>query len=255
MRSGGPGQPRPRRGRIAHARSRPSPHPLDPSLSAADAWGPTPKSSPPDGQFERAAQEGPFTTPSSKGTLAVPENIGERMGGVATDEGQPAGVPVNRSSDCAALLPKGSMGTDKRRPGRDHRFRGHPDARHTYITPAADLGPRTARTPPPSLVGGRESEPPRRHCPGRVPMGRGGFRDSRTWRPIVTAGGTCLHRRDADRALRLRVQTGTEMWKASLPAGAGDARGTRHRTAVRRDRRRRGGRSGGRRIIAFALPK
>ncbi|HXM39439.1 MAG TPA: pyrroloquinoline quinone-dependent dehydrogenase [Gemmatimonadales bacterium] len=206
--------------------------PLSPlRYSAEDAWGPTPEA--------RAAcraiisalrNEGAFTPPSLEGTLAVPSNIGgAHWGGVAADEGRGiAVVPVNRLAAIVQLLPADKFNGDSMR--HDDAQRGIEDWEYTRMrgTPYVMRrrlfwGPNMIPcTPPPfgSLVavslstGGILWDVPL----GMMPAGAG---SPNLGGPIVTASGLVFIGATVDRALRaFDVQTGRELWKASLPAGA-----------------------------------
>jgi len=201
------------------------------SYTADSAWGPTPEA--------RAAcrsilaalwTEGPFTPPSLQGTLSVPSNIGgAHWGGVAIDQGRGlAVVPVNRVATMVQLFPAEGFNGDSLR--REDAARGITDFEYTRMrgTPyvmrrRVILGPSGLPcTPPPwgALVavnlatGG---------IAWNVPLGSmGGVPGSANLGgPIVTAGGVVLIGATLDRAIRaFDVETGRELWKADLPAGA-----------------------------------
>jgi len=208
--------------------------PLSPlHYSAADAWGPTPES--------RAAcrailgallNDGPFTPPSLQGTLAVPGNIGgAHWGGVAVDEGRAlAVVPVNTVPAMVQLFPAEGFNGDSMR--REDAQRGLIDFEYTRMrgTPYVMrrrliLGPTGLPcTPPPfgSLVavnlntGG---------IAWNVPLGTmgesPGLGSPNLGGPIVTAGGLVFIGATLERAFRaFDMETGRELWKAPLPAGA-----------------------------------
>jgi quinoprotein glucose dehydrogenase len=208
--------------------------PLSPlHYSAADAWGPTPEAQ----AACRAIlgglhNEGAFTPPSLQGTLMVPGNIGgAHWGGVAVDEGRAlAVVPVNRLPAMVQLFPaEGFNGDSMRRSDADHgitdfeytRMRGTPYIMRRRLI----LGPTGVPcTPPPfgSLVavnlntGGIAWSVPlgtMGDAPGLGSPNLGG--------PIVTASGLVFIGATLDRAIRaFDVETGRELWKAPLPAGA-----------------------------------
>ena len=208
--------------------------PLSPlHYSAADAWGPTPES--------RAAcrailgallNDGPFTPPSLQGTLAVPGNIGgAHWGGVAVDERRAlAVVPVNTVPAMVQLFPAEGFNGDSMR--REDAQRGLIDFEYTRMrgTPYVMrrrliLGPTGLPcTPPPfgSLVavnlntGG---------IAWNVPLGTmgesPGLGSPNLGGPIVTAGGLVFIGATLERAFRaFDMETGRELWKAPLPAGA-----------------------------------
>ena len=206
--------------------------PLSPlHYSAADAWGPTPEAQTTCRAILGALRnDGPFTPPSLQGTLVVPGNIGgAHWGGVAIDEGRAlAIVPVNRIPAMVQLFPaEGFNGDSIRRSDADHgitdfeytRMRGTPYVMRRRLI----LGPTGLPcTPPPfgALVavnlktGG---------IAWTVPLGTmGGAPGSpNLGGPIVTAGAVVFIGATLDRMLRaFDVETGRELWKAALPAGA-----------------------------------
>lgn len=208
--------------------------PLSPHvLTAADAFGITPES--------RAAcaatiaalrNDGIFTPPSLKGTLAMPSNIGgAHWGGVAWDEERGiAVVPVNTMAAFVRLVP--AEGTDldslRRESSRlDHqvnRLRGTPFYQVRGLLFGADGVPCT---PPPfgSLVGvdvaAREivwSTP--LGDPGVDNPGFDGLGSPNLGGAIVTAGGLAFIAATLDQRIRaFDVETGRELWSAALPAG------------------------------------
>lgn len=206
--------------------------PLSPlQYSANDAWGPTPEA--------RAAcrellgslrNDGPFTPPSLEGTLVVPGNIGgAAWGGVAIDESRSlAIVPVNRLPAMVQLFKADGFNgdsiraVDARRGLTDFeytRMRGTPYImRRRLILGSSGL---PCITPPfgslvaVSLGTGR--------IVWNVPLGTmGGFPGAvNLGGPIVTAGGIVFIGATLDRAIRaFDAETGRELWKADLPAGA-----------------------------------
>ncbi len=208
--------------------------PLSPHVrTAADAFGITPES--------RAAcaatiaalrNDGIFTPPSLKGTLAMPSNIGgAHWGGVAWDEERGiAVVPVNTMAAFVRLVP--AEGTDldslRRESSRlDHqvnRLRGTPFYQVRGLLFGADGVPCT---PPPfgSLVGvdvaAREivwSTP--LGDPGVDNPGFDGLGSPNLGGAIVTAGGLAFIAATLDQRIRaFDVETGRELWSAALPAG------------------------------------
>ena len=199
--------------------------------SADDAWGPTPEAKAACHDILAALRnEGPFTPPSMQGTLSQPGNIGgAHWGGVAIDEGKSlAIVPVNRVPAMVQLFRTEGFNGDSIRTvdaGRGitdfeyTRMRGTPYIMRRRII----LGPTGLPcTPPPfgSLVavnlntGG---------IAWNVPLGTmGGVPGSpNLGGPIITAGGIVFIGATLDRAFRaFDVETGRELWKADLPAGA-----------------------------------
>ncbi|MFN2571804.1 MAG: pyrroloquinoline quinone-dependent dehydrogenase, partial [Gemmatimonadales bacterium] len=208
--------------------------PLSPlHYSAADAWGPTPEAQTACRAILGALRnDGPFTPPSLEGTLAVPGNIGgAHWGGVAIDEGRGlAVVPVNRIPAMVQLIPAEGFNGDSLR--RVDANRGITDYEYTRMrgTPfimrrRLIVGPAGLPcTPPPfgSLVavslktGG---------IAWNVPLGTmgdvAGLGSPNLGGPIITAGGVVFIGATLDRAFRAYdVETGRELWRAPLPAGA-----------------------------------
>src|SRR5256712_1585413 len=199
--------------------------------SADDAWGPTPEAKAACHDILAALRnDGPFTPPSTQGTLSQPGNIGGApWGGGAIDERHGlAVVPVNRVPPLVQLLVAHSFNFDSSKTA--DAARGMTDFEYTHMrgTPylirrRIILGPTGLPcTPPPfgSLVavnlntGG---------IAWNVPLGTmGGAPGSpNLGGPIITAGGIVFIGATLDRAIRaFDVETGRELWKADLPAGA-----------------------------------
>jgi quinoprotein glucose dehydrogenase len=206
--------------------------PLSPlKYTADDAWGPTPEArSACRALLAELRNDGPFTPPSLQGTLVVPSNIGgAAWGGVAIDEGKGvAVVPVNRVATMVQLIPASGFNFDSSR--HVDAGRGLTDFEYTNMrgTPYVVrrriiLGPTGLPcTPPPfgsleavSLKTGK--------ILWNVPLGTmGGAPGSpNLGGPIATAGGLVFIGATLDRAFRaFDLQTGQEVWKADLPAGA-----------------------------------
>jgi len=206
--------------------------PLSPlAYSAADAWGPTP-------EVEAACRqllgtlrnEGPFTPPSLEGSLVVPGNIGgAAWGGVAIDERRSlAIVPVNRLPAMVQLFEADGFNRDSMRTADAQR--GLTDFEYTRMrgTPyimrrRLILGPTglpCIKPPFGSLVAVSLNTGA---IVWNVPLGTmGGFPGSpHLGGPIATAGGLVFIGATLDRAIRaFDVETGRELWKADLPAGA-----------------------------------
>ena len=199
--------------------------------SAEDAWGPTPEA--------KAAcrailaglrNDGPFTPPSLQGTLSQPGNIGgAHWGGVAVDQSHGlAIVPVNRVPAMVQLFVAHGFKTDSSKTA--DAARGMTDFEYTNMrgTPylmrrRLILGPTGLPcTPPPfgALVAVNLSTGA---IAWNVPLGTmGGFPGSpNLGGPIVTAGGVVFIGATLDRQFRaFDVETGKELWNATLPAGA-----------------------------------
>ncbi|MBA2564170.1 MAG: pyrroloquinoline quinone-dependent dehydrogenase [Gemmatimonadetes bacterium] len=205
------------------------------TFTAEDAWGLTP--------FDRRAcrrsmarmrHEGPFTPPSFEGSIVTPHNVGgAHWGGVAYDPvRQIAVVPVNRFPAYVQLLPRGQFDPEE---AEDSDFeyammRGTPYVlrRGKILSP---LGLPCTAPPWGSLVAislrtGRKL--------WDVPLGT--TRDMASFLgiplpfrtgtpnlggPIVTAGGLVFIAAAMDDYLRaFDIESGRELWKARLPAGA-----------------------------------
>ena len=208
--------------------------PLSPlRYSAEDAWGPTPEVQAGCRAMMAGLRiDGPFTPPSLQGTLVVPGNIGgAHWGGVAADEGRGiAVVPVNRVAAMVQLIPAAGFNGDSMR--REDAQRGLTDFEYTRMhgTPYIMrrrllIGPAGLPcTPPPfgalvavSLATGA--------IIWNVPLGTMGeapnLGSPNLGGPIVTASGLVFIGATLDRAIRaFDVETGRELWKAPLPAGA-----------------------------------
>lgn len=181
-------------------------------------------------------QEGTFTPPSRRGTLAMPSNIGgAHWGGVAFDPArQLAIVPVNDLAAVVQLYPRDSVPAHE--DGWEYgSMRGTPyvDRRRMLISPGG-----VPCTPPPfgSLVAINVETgalawrvplgtPPSAHT-GDIAHVAG---DSATLRSlgspnlggaIVTAGGIVFIGATLDAHLRaFDVESGRELWRGALPAG------------------------------------
>jgi quinoprotein glucose dehydrogenase len=217
--------------------------PPDSSMGAGDSlvrpvWG----SNRADDEWCRAQMvslrwDGIFTPPSTRGTLVRPSNIGgAHWGGVATDETRTlVVVPVNNIAAMVQLLPYASLNRDSVR--RDDASRGISDFEYTRMrgTPYV-MRRRLLRgpsglpcTPPPfgtlmgvDLKAGRVA--------WNVPLGSmlppdaaavGDLGSANLGGPIATASGLVFIGATLDRGFRaFDIQTGKELWRAQLPAGA-----------------------------------
>jgi quinoprotein glucose dehydrogenase len=216
--------------------------PLSPHRYTADeAWGPTPESRAwCRDQIAAARNEGIFTPPSLEGTLAVPGNIGgAHWGGVAADAARKiAVVPVNRIAAIVQLFLNEGFDGDRLR--REDAARGLTDWEYARMagTPYVMrrrllIGPAGLPcTPPPfgslvavSLETGRilwdvplGAMPALKEGAPAAPASSG---SPNLGGPIVTASGLVFIGATLDRAFRaFDIETGRELWKASLPAGA-----------------------------------
>jgi quinoprotein glucose dehydrogenase len=212
-------------------------------LAAADVWGLT--------DADRAAcrrevaalrNDGMFTPPSLRGTLVAPSNVGgAHWGGVAFDPvRQIAVVPVNRLAAVVQLLPRAQFDSSRALARRGERLDGDWEYAPMAGTPYG-MRRRILRapsglpcTPPPfgalvaiSLTTGRVLwEVPLGTMRGPVPDEvvatlPGGGGSPNLGGPVVTASGVVFIGGAVDRALRaFDIETGRELWRAALPAGA-----------------------------------
>lgn len=204
-----------------------------------DAWG----ASEADRAWCRAVlsefrNEGPFTPPSLRGTIVIPSNIGgAHWGGVAVDSTRRvAVVPVNRLAAMVQLLVTQTLNADSVRrvdagrwPRAEYtRMRGTPYSMRRQLL----IGPGGLPcTPPPfgSLVavnletGAIEWSVPLGDMSGGAQSSGSGasLGSPHLGGPIVTASGLAFIGATLDRAIRaFDTDTGRELWRASLPAGA-----------------------------------
>jgi quinoprotein glucose dehydrogenase len=199
--------------------------------SAADAWGPTPEAKAACHDILAGLRnDGPFTPPSTQGTLQQPGNIGgAHWGGVAIDERRGlAVVPVNRVPAVIQLIPAQGFNGDSL--FREDAARGIKNWEYTRMngTPYVMrrriiIGPAGVPcTPPPfgALVAVNLGTGA---IQWNVPLGTmGGVPGSpNLGGPIVTAGGLVFIGATLDRAFHaFDIETGRELWTATLPAGA-----------------------------------
>ncbi len=199
--------------------------------SAADAWGPTPEAKAACHEILAALRnDGPFTPPSTQGTLQQPGNIGgAHWGGVATDERRGVVVvPVNRVPAMIQLIPaEGFNGDSLFREDAARgitnfeysRMRGTPYIMRRRII----LGPAGLPCTPPPFGAVVAVNLGTGAIQWTVPLGTfGGVPGSvQLGGPIVTAGGLVFIGASLDRSFHaLDIETGRELWTAALPAGA-----------------------------------
>jgi len=214
--------------------------PLSPNrLSLDSIWGATPADR--DAclaQIRPLRNEGPFTPPSLQGTLSVPSNVGgAHWGGVAYDPAHHiAVVPVNRLAAFVQLIPLDQFDSTEARQNSGRlddqytRMHGTPYFMRRRILKAPSGLPCT---PPPwgALVGinletgAKAWEVPlgdpttlRPQLAGlsKTPLGLPNLGG-----PIVTGGGLAFIGATFDHYLRaFDVETGRELWRGELPAGA-----------------------------------
>ena len=192
-------------------------------------------------RIEGLRNEGPFTPPSERGTLVYPSSIGgAHWGGVAFDPSrQIVVVPVNRIPIEVRLIPRASFDRSKitgagetRGPGAEYTdMRGTPYVMRRQFM----FGPGGAPCSPPpfgSLVaidlntGTKKWDVPLGTLgaimpPGVAPETAATFGSINLGGAISTAGGLVFIGATVDNAVRAYdVETGRELWKGALPAGA-----------------------------------
>jgi len=214
--------------------------PLSPQgFGVADVWGPTPELLEACRAIVRSLRsEGPFTPPSFEGTVARPSNVGgAHWGGVAFDATrQIAVVPVNTVAARVQLIRLDQFDTLEARQQESRlgdqytRMHGTPYVmrRNTVITNNG-----VPCTPPPwgALVaidlktGAKAWDVPLGDPsvlkPEVAAVSKTSLGTPNLGGPIVTASGVVFIGATMDRLLRaFDVETGRELWKGSLPAGA-----------------------------------
>jgi quinoprotein glucose dehydrogenase len=213
--------------------------PLSPQrLTADEAWGPT--------ERDRAAcrelvaqlrNEGVFTPPSLRGTLALPSNVGgAHWGGVAFDPTrQIAVVPVNRHASMVQLIP--APGFDRHQAEMESARLGLGYEYNVMVGTPYAMRRRVLRSPsglpcspPPwgSLVavdlstGRRVWDVPLGSFGSAIPAAESLAIEGaiNLGGPVITAGGLVFIAATPDSRLRaFDIQTGTELWQGGLPAG------------------------------------
>jgi quinoprotein glucose dehydrogenase len=180
------------------------------------------------GQIRELRNDGIFTPPSLRGTLARPSNIGgAHWGGMAVDEErQIAVVPVNTVASMVQLIPadgfdRAAARRESGRLGLEYEYTlmegtGYVMRRRFLRAPSG-----IPCSPPPwgnlvgiDLAGGRKA--------WEVPLGDAGAPGSpNLGGPIVTAGGLAFIGATIEPKFRAYdTETGRLLWSAELPAGA-----------------------------------
>jgi quinoprotein glucose dehydrogenase len=213
--------------------------PLSPQrFTLDDVWGPTPELLAACQAIVRPLRsEGPFTPPSLQGSVVMPSNIGgAHWGGVAFDATrQIAVVPVNTLAALVQLIRLDQLDTAEARQNQSRlgdqytRMHGTPYVmRRNMITPgdipctkppfgalvAIDLktGAKAWDVP----LGDPATLRPEIAAVSKTPLGMPNLGG-----PIATASGVVFIGAAMDHALRaFDVETGRELWKGPLPAGA-----------------------------------
>src|SRR5438105_5759592 len=174
--------------------------------------------------------EGPFTPPSTQGTLSQPGNIGgAHWGGMAIDEGRGlAVVPVNRVPAVIQLIPAEGFNGDS--VFREDAARGVKNYEYTRMngTPSSMrrriiIGPGGLPCTPPPFGALVAVNLRTGAIQWNVPLGTfGGAPGSpNLGGPIATAGGLVFIGATLDRAFHaFDIESGRELWTATLPAGA-----------------------------------
>lgn len=203
-------------------------------LKPEDAFGPTPE----DcawcrEQIEKARHEGVFTPPSVRGTISYPGNVGgAAWGGASYDASRNLlVVNTNRLAALVRLIPRAEYvgareeGEKNRLKGEFARQTGTPFAMYRDILRSPSGMPCVA--PPWGTLEAIDLSTGKKRW--EVPLGvvqLPGMKEPIAGSPslggsIVTAGGLVFVAASMDGFLRAYdVETGAELWKAKLPAGA-----------------------------------
>jgi len=198
--------------------------PLSPHrFTAEDAYGVTPEARAACRQIIAGLRnDGIFTPPSVEGTLVVPSNIGgAHWGGLAADEQSGiAVVPVNRVAAMVQLIPAKNFDLTEARQESNRLGLGY---EYTVMEGTPYVMRRRLLLGP----GGVPCTPPPFGALVAVNLRTGG----RLWEapldtpnlggPIATAGRLVFMAGTIDRMIRaFDLDTGKELWKSVLPAGA-----------------------------------
>ncbi|HEY9227443.1 MAG TPA: PQQ-binding-like beta-propeller repeat protein, partial [Gemmatimonadaceae bacterium] len=214
--------------------------PLSPQrFGVDDVWGPTPEiRAACEAMVRPLRSQGPFTPPSFEGSVAMPSNVGgAHWGGVAFDAvRQIAVVPVNTIAARVQLIRLDQLDTAEMRQNQSRlddqytRMHGTPYVMRRNMITTPDDVPCT-KPPFGALVaidlktgakawdvplGDPASLKPELGAVSKTPLGMPNLGG-----PIATASGIIFIGASMDRALRaFDVETGRELWKGTLPAGA-----------------------------------
>jgi quinoprotein glucose dehydrogenase len=180
--------------------------------------------------FKAARNEGPFTPPSRGGSMVIPSNIGgAHWGGVAADETRGiAVVPVNNLAAIVQLILQDGYNRasyDSESPRYDWQFtrmNGTPYVmrRRLFLSPN---GMPCTKPPFGSLVAvSLKTGQVLWNAPlGQLAADGPSSGSPNLGGPIVTASGVVFIGATLDRAFRaFDIETGKELWRVSLPAGA-----------------------------------
>ncbi len=214
--------------------------PLSPQgLALENVWGPTPADRQAClDQITPLRNEGAFTPPSFRGTLAVPSNIGgAHWGGLTFDPSrQIAVIPVNRIPAFVQLIPLEKIDTaeitrNESRLGDQYtRMHGTPYIMRRRMITSPSHAPCT---PPPwgalvaiNLATGAKAwevplGDPSNIAPNLAGVSKTSLGTPNLGGPIATASGVVFIGATMDPALRaFDIETGRELWKGKLPGGA-----------------------------------
>ena len=214
--------------------------PLSPQGFTLDSvWGATPEDREAClAQLRPLRNEGPFTPPSLEGTLQRPSNVGgAHWGGVAYDPvNHLAVVPVNTLAAFVQLIPIDQIDTAEMSRNRSRlddqytrmhgtpyymrrRFPKAPSGLPCTAPPWGELvainletGARAWHVP----LGDPSTMQPKLAAVSKTPLGLPNLGG-----PIITAGGLAFVAASFDHFIRaFDVETGRELWRGTLPAGA-----------------------------------